>query len=175
MIVLVGASASGKTEVCKDLINRYGFKKFVTTTTRQMRVGETNNIDYHFISVCEFNSKVNNNDFIEYVSYSGNFYGSTYDEVGDNKVVILEPNGVNSFYSKLKDKVVIFYLDCDEDVRVDRMRKRKDKEEDIKRRIENDRISFKTNLLKHIDLVINSNNLSIEEISDVIYKSYNSR
>ena len=37
MIILVGASASGKTEICKALCYKYGFKKFVTTTTREQR------------------------------------------------------------------------------------------------------------------------------------------
>ena len=47
MIILVGQSASGKTSIAKDLIERYGFKKFVTHTTRKPRIGEIQDIDYH--------------------------------------------------------------------------------------------------------------------------------
>ena len=49
MVILVGASASGKSVVAKDMIKRYGFSKVVTYTTRSIRVGEVNNIDYHFL------------------------------------------------------------------------------------------------------------------------------
>ena len=58
MIILVGASASGKTEIAKLIIKKYGFKKMVTTTTRPMRAGEVADIDYHFISKEEFTFRV---------------------------------------------------------------------------------------------------------------------
>ena len=40
MIVLSGASASGKTEAAKMLTSKYGIVKAITTTTRPMRVNE---------------------------------------------------------------------------------------------------------------------------------------
>ena len=54
MIILVGASASGKTEIAKILYKK-GYKKCVTTTTRQIRPSEVNGIDYHFITKEDFN------------------------------------------------------------------------------------------------------------------------
>ena len=50
MIVLVGASASGKTELAKQLYQTYGYKKCITTTTREPRKNEVDGIDYHFLS-----------------------------------------------------------------------------------------------------------------------------
>ena len=46
MIILVGPSASGKTEIAKILIKEYGYQKFVTTTTRNIRINEKDNVDY---------------------------------------------------------------------------------------------------------------------------------
>ena len=54
MILLVGASASGKTEIAKYLRTRYGMVKAITHTTRAMRVGERQDVDYHFVSKDEF-------------------------------------------------------------------------------------------------------------------------
>jgi guanylate kinase len=50
MIVLAGASASGKTEAAKMLAAKYGITKVITTTTRPMRVGEVHARDYFFVS-----------------------------------------------------------------------------------------------------------------------------
>ena len=54
MIILVGPSASGKTEIAKILIKEYGYQKFVTTTTRNIRINEKDNADYHFINKEQF-------------------------------------------------------------------------------------------------------------------------
>ena len=53
MIVLAGASASGKTEVAKLLAKKYGIVKIITTTTREKRVGEVDKRDYFFVSKIE--------------------------------------------------------------------------------------------------------------------------
>ena len=64
MIILVGPSASGKTEIVKYLIKYFSYTKFVTTTTRNIRVNEINGVDYNFISTAEFLDKIKNNEFI---------------------------------------------------------------------------------------------------------------
>lgn len=92
MIILIGPSASGKTEIAKYLISTFSFNKFVTTTTRTPRVGEINDVDYHFINKDKFNDLVSNNKFIEYVNYNDNFYGTTLEEIDDKKVLILVSN-----------------------------------------------------------------------------------
>ena len=84
MILIVGASASGKTVIAKYLIDTYHFKKFVTSTTRPMRIGEKQNIDYHFLNDEEFDTKIANNDFVEHVTYNGYKYGSERKEIGTN-------------------------------------------------------------------------------------------
>lgn len=54
MIALLGESASGKSTIEKELINKYGLKKIVSYTTRQPRVGEEDGVDYHFVTDAEF-------------------------------------------------------------------------------------------------------------------------
>ena len=62
MLILVGPSASGKTEATKILIEKYNLKKLVTYTTRSMRVHEVNGKDYHFITKEEFINKMKEKD-----------------------------------------------------------------------------------------------------------------
>lgn len=76
MIILIGASASGKTTIAKYLTTNLGFKKFVTSTTRLPRKGEINSIDYNFLTIDTFNKKKENNEFIETTFYNENYYGT---------------------------------------------------------------------------------------------------
>ena len=75
MIVLTGASASGKTEVVKLLKIKYGIDKVVTHTTREIRSLEIPDEDYHFITKKEFQKMISENKFVEWTIYNGNYYG----------------------------------------------------------------------------------------------------
>jgi len=172
MIVLTGASASGKTVTALDLQKRHGLIKAITTTTREKRVGETDGVEYFFISKEEFQKRLAENRFVEHSLYNGNYYGCGVDQISDNKIVVLDPNGLHSFL-KLKDKnIVSFLLIADESTRKSRMVSRGDKEANIKQRIENDVNDFSLEKIGKVDFVINTENYTIEEVSDLIYKLY---
>jgi guanylate kinase len=172
MILIVGASASGKTVIGKYLIDTYHFKKFVTSTTRPMRIGEKQNIDYHFLTDKEFDEKIKNNEFIEYTTYNGYMYGSERKEIGTNKILIVEPNGLNA-YIALKDRTIItFFIKCDENVRKERMILRNDDPKEIKKRLKNDALLFTNSLENDVDYTIDSSFTKKEEIGDKIYKLY---
>ncbi|MFA6755657.1 MAG: AAA family ATPase [Bacilli bacterium] len=175
MIILIGASASGKSQVCNYLISHYGLKKFITTTTRQKRVNETNNIDYHFISKDEFQKKINDSSFIEYVLYNGNYYGTEKKEIDHNKVLIVEPNGFKKFLSLKDNNIVSFYLYCDKSIREKRMISRKDNPIDIKKRLDNDDEIFNINNIKGINYIIDTSNKTVEETSEEIMNMYKER
>lgn len=49
MLILIGPSASGKTEAAKIMINRYPISRVVTCTTRKKRINEIDGFDYHFL------------------------------------------------------------------------------------------------------------------------------
>jgi len=173
MIILCGPSACGKTEIAKFLSQHYGLKKVVTNTTREKRIGEVNHVDYNFISKEEFLDLKEKDLFVETACYNGNFYGCLKSEVDDDKVVILEPEGVKNFLKLNDDKICIFYLSCDEQIRIDRMRYRKDKEEDIIKRINNDRIAFNEDKLPPFNYIIETKNITIEEGAKEVITLYN--
>ena len=175
MLILVGASASGKTVTALDLQKRYGLVKAITTTTREKRVGETNGVEYFFITKEEFRSKIEKGDFVEHSLYNENYYGCGIDQVGDNKIVVLYPNGLHSFM-KLKDKnIVSFLLIADKKTRMERMESRGDKKENIQTRIKNDVNDFSLEKIGKVDFIINTQNKTIEETSEEIYKLYQSK
>ena len=172
MIVLSGASASGKTEAAKMLMAKYGIQKAITTTTRPMRVHEVDGRDYFFVSQEKFNQLIKEDKFVEYTNYNGNYYGSTKDQIANDRVVVIDLEGLKS-YSRLNDKrIVTFYLSTCEEIRYKRMLERGDKEEDAKRSIENDRRVFDHNKIPNVDYKIDSENRSIEEVADLVYQLY---
>jgi guanylate kinase len=103
-IIFSAPSGSGKTTIVKYILQKFPSIQFsISATTRQIRPGETNGKDYHFISVEEFKSKIENDEFIEYEEvYPGLFYGTLKSEVqkiwNDGGIVIYDMDvvgGVN--------------------------------------------------------------------------------
>lgn len=168
MILLVGASASGKSVVARKLIENYGYKKIVTYTTREIRNDEENGVDYHFISKDEFIKKINESFFIEYAIYNDNYYGTALKDLKGLKVLIVEPNGANVYINKLKNDVKVVYLEASEEVRKERMFQRGDKEESINNRLISDNDYFKKDNIKRIDLSVDTSCYSVDEIASLI-------
>ena len=172
MIILIGPSASGKTSIAKELIEKYNFKKFVTNTTRKMRVGEINDIDYHFITKEQFLDKLKNNMLIEYVEYNDNYYGTSMEDVTDDKVLIVDIKGANKFFEKIGSSAVFFYITCSDETLKKRMISRGDDEESIKERLKGDKEYFKLSNLKHYDYIINTDDKDNASVTEDVYNKY---
>ena len=172
MIVLVGPSASGKTEAAKLLYSIYGIKKVITHTTRPMRIGEKNDVDYHFVSKEEFLKLKKKNSFIETTLYNGNYYGTSKSEVADNKVLIVDPNGVKSILSLNDTRIIIFRLNADSTTRFNRMIIRGDSIENIEQRISKDKVVFSEDALSFKSINIDTEKMTLLEIAKFIYETY---
>lgn len=172
MLILVGPSASGKTEAAKLLISKYNMKKLVTYTSRNMRPNEVQGVDYHFISVEDFEKKIKEDFFIEYVNYNGNYYGTSKEGLDSDKVVILEPTGLKHYLEAAKDLVKICYLRCPKEIRYQRMVVRGDSEEVINKRIDSDDIVFSKELELIATWTIDGYGESLEDMTNRIYNLY---
>ena len=172
MIILIGPSASGKTEVAKKLCQNYGYKKFVTTTTRQIRVHEIDKVDYNFISKKDFLNKINNDEFIEYVQYNGNFYGTEKRLISNNTVLIIEPTGLKYFINLNDPSIISFFLDSSSEIRKERMISRGDKKEDIIKRLSNDDEIFSNEVKKMCTYVLDSTKYTLDELASYIDNLY---
>lgn len=172
MLVLLGPSASGKTESAKIMINRYPISRVVTATTREKRINEIDGFDYHFFSKETFEKLKKQGYFIETAQYNNYYYGTPKNELADDKFIILEPQGLASMLELKPCPIVAIYLKTDESVRIERMKDRKDKIKDIKKRIESDRHDFDLQRIQGLDLVIDTSDISLSDLADLIYHKY---
>lgn len=137
IIVLVGGSGTGKTTVANEL-EKQGFHRLVTTTTRPMRKGEINGIDYHFVKEKEFWGI----ERIEESSYAGNWYGLSKDEVDtkikkyDDLVIVMDINGAKSLKKEFGDIVRVIFLTISKDEMKRRMENRGDSQKNIQERLQ---------------------------------------
>ncbi|MCI1244445.1 MAG: AAA family ATPase [Bacilli bacterium] len=172
MIILTGASASGKTEIARLLAKKYGIVKAVTHTSRPPRKGERNGVDYFFVTKEEFRALKERGDFVETTVYNDNYYGTSKTQVTDLKCVVVDPNGLKSFIALKDPSVVTFYLLATEETRISRMRSRGDEPEDIERRIEGDRVDFRPACIAPTDFTIVTDEETLEELTDKIFIKY---
>jgi guanylate kinase len=76
LVVISGPSGAGKTSVCKALKQHPDVEFSVSATTRAMRGGEQDGVDYHFLSRDDFQRRLAENQFLEWATYNGNLYGT---------------------------------------------------------------------------------------------------
>lgn len=76
LVVISGPSGAGKTSVCRALKQQPEVEFSVSATTRAMRHGEREGIDYHFLSREDFQRRLAENQFLEWATYNGNLYGT---------------------------------------------------------------------------------------------------
>lgn len=77
LVVISGPSGSGKGTICKRLIEDIeNLKVSISATTRKPRVGEIDGQNYFFIDEENFLNKIKNEEFLEYASVYGNYYGT---------------------------------------------------------------------------------------------------
>jgi guanylate kinase len=94
LVVISGPSGAGKTSVCKRLKEDPRVEFSVSATTREIRPGEVEGVDYHFLSQDEFLRRRDNGEFLESAEYNGNHYGTLRQPMEDamaaGRVFILE-------------------------------------------------------------------------------------
>ncbi len=175
MILLLGKSASGKTALL-DSIRKKGFNKVVTFSTRPLRKGEEDGVDYHFITKDKFLDLIISGELFEYRTYGTTgglwYYGSTKDCYEDNlsKVCILTPDGLEKVRKAGIENVVSFYIDADRETRLERALNRGDNKKEVERRFETDDFDF---INIRTDFTIpNNGNLSLDTLADMIVDLY---
>src|SRR3954471_3227405 len=147
LVVLSGPSGVGKSTILRSLLSRFPsrLRLSVSATTRPPRPGETDGVDYYFLTPDEFTRRRQAGDFLECceVFGRGHWYGTLLSEVrpssGDQKWVILDidVDGAEKVRAQFPDAPTIFLRPSSEAELERRLRARgTESEEAISRRLE---------------------------------------
>lgn len=115
LFVISGSSGVGKGTVISEFLKKYPEVQLsISCTTRSKRSGEVDGVNYFFLSQEEFKNKVEQNDFLEWAEFSGNYYGtqkSFVDEClknGKNLILEIDTKGALNVKKLMPEAVLIF-------------------------------------------------------------------
>lgn len=168
MIVLVGESAAGKSKAEKELV-KLGYKKTVSYTTREPRIGEIHGVDYNFVSNAEFEARMSNGQFCEIGLYNGWNYATSKDDCTDDKVAVLTPHGLRQMKRFDSLDIISFYIDVPRRDRLIKILQRGDNIEEAYRRSLSDLGQY-DGIKDEVDVVIHNDGYknTPQEIADEI-------
>lgn len=131
IIVLSAPSGTGKSSICRKVLAACPMMEFsVSYTSRAPRPTEISGKDYHFIARKDFQQRIDQGEFVEWVENYGNFYGTSVKAISDvlnqgkDLLLDIEPRGARAIKNKFPDAVFVFVLPPSLDELLKRLEKR---------------------------------------------------
>ena len=113
--MITGPSGVGKGTLIRGLMERLdGLELSVSATTRAPRAGESDGVDYHFLTREEFDRRVAAGDFVEHADYAGRSYGTLRSELdgrvraGTPVLLEIEVQGARQVRAAMPEAVQVF-------------------------------------------------------------------
>jgi len=117
LITISAPSGAGKTSLVRALIDAQpNIRVSVSHTTRTMRPGEQDGVNYHFVTRPDFEAKRAHGDFFEWAEVFGNLYGTAQSEVeallteGFDVILEIDWQGARQVKAALPESCAIFIV-----------------------------------------------------------------
>lgn len=118
LIIISGTTCAGKDTVVKELLSKNdNITKSTSYTSRPIRPGEIDGVNYYFVTSEEFEKKIENDDFLEYAKVQyGSYYGTPKKEVidilnsGKDVILVIDVQGAKIIKEKYPETLLIFIL-----------------------------------------------------------------
>jgi guanylate kinase len=144
LFVVSAPSGAGKTTVVERLIAAIpGVRRSRSYTSRRARPGETDGLDYHFVSRPRFEAMIAGGQFLEWAEYAGNLYGTAVVdterelEAGADLVLVIDVQGARQVRRHRPSSVLVFVLPPSAEVLEARLRNRgEESEAEVRSRLE---------------------------------------
>ena len=117
LIVISGASGTGKGTVCEELLTREPAIAYsISATSRAPREGEQDGREYYFRTREEFEAMIADGAFLEYADVYGNYYGTPLAPIevrraaGEDILLEIDTQGALNVMERCSDGTFIFLL-----------------------------------------------------------------
>ena len=132
IIVISAPSGAGKGTVIAELLKNDNKSRWlsVSATSRAMREGEKEGVNYYYITEDDFKEKIENDYFLEYTNYAGNFYGTPKEyikkhlEQGIDVILEIEIEGATNIKKLIPEALFIFIMPPSLKTLIKRLKKR---------------------------------------------------
>ena len=173
LIILTGPSGVGKGTVVKEIIGKEkNFWLSISATTREPREGEKEGENYYFLNQEKFKGMIEQNLFLEWAQFAGNYYGTPLSSVnekiekGFTVLLEIEVEGAKQIKKKFPNSRSIFLLPPDKTELERRIRNRgTEKEESIQKRLL--RANYEISVSNQFDFQLTNHNV-IETAKKII-------
>jgi len=117
-IILCAPSGAGKTSITKYLLQQdLGLQFSISACNREARAGETDGVDYHFLSTEVFKDKIEKDEFSEWEEvYKDNYYGTLKSEInriwenGNSVIFDVDVEGGLSLTKHFGEKALAIFI-----------------------------------------------------------------
>ena len=131
IFIISAPSGAGKSSLIEGLIVKdNAIKKSISVTTRQPRAGEQNGQHYFFTSEADFQTRINDGEFLEYALVHGNWYGTSKAlvekelEKQNDLILEIDYQGAQAIREQFPSSISIFILPPNKTVLRSRLEKR---------------------------------------------------
>lgn len=158
IIALIGEAGSGKDTIMQHILIKYpfAFNEIISCTTRPMREGEVEGVNYFYLTPEEFARKVSNGKMLETTRFNDWFYGTSYDSLRLDcpNIGVFNPDGIRAMSEMSDINVTIFKITCSDKVRLLRQLNREENPniDEIIRRYKTDKEDFYNLEFKYIEI-----------------------
>ena len=178
LFVISGSSGVGKGTVMKQVMERMPQLQFsVSATSRPPRPGETNGVEYFFVSEEAFRQMIEQGAFVEYDYHMGNYYGTLQSEIlnktrNGNMLLDIEPVGALRVRELFPEATLIYIAPPSLEALEQRLRSRNDTPED-QIKIRRERAAWEDSQKDKYDYIVVNDVLedAVAKVLDIIHKS----
>lgn len=146
ILIVSGPSGSGKSTLIERLMKEENNIYFsISSTTRKIRAGEKNDVNYHYISVSDFEKGIKEGEFLEYAVVHKNYYGTSIKpvlaalEAGKSVIFDIDVQGFDIVRKKFDEEITSVFITTKTKNELEKRLKKRgsDDEKDIERRLYN--------------------------------------
>ncbi len=137
LIVYSGPAGSGKGTVRKIIESKQHFEYSVSATTRALRPGEIDGVDYYVYTKEQFKSAIEKGEMLEYAEYCQNYYGTPKAPVieclenGKDIILEIEVDGAMQVKNAFPEAVLVMLLPPSFEKQRERLEKRNTETPDV--------------------------------------------